>query len=149
MGTGPDAASESTPARTVQRARHEASHVAGDIADQARRVARDTGDRVAQRVDSQGQQWSKQLIDVSHDLRSMAEQHQGSPAAMVVEQLADRTTQVAGYLSEHGVRDVLTEVKDFARRRPGTFLLAMAAAGFLAGRLGKSAAAATGEGETG
>jgi len=36
----------------------------------------------------------------------------------------------------------VAEVQDFARRRPGTFLVALAAAGFVAGRLGKGIATA-------
>jgi hypothetical protein len=44
---------------------------------------------------------------------------------------------VADYLADRGPEGLLSEVTDFARRRPAAFLATAAAAGFLVGRLGK------------
>jgi hypothetical protein len=51
--------------------------------------------------------------------------------------LAARSRSFASYLDQHGPEHVLQELQDFARRRPGTFLVAAVAAGFVVGRLGK------------
>jgi len=49
---------------------------------------------------------------------------------------------MADYLAERGPEGVLNEVQDFARRRPGAFLAAALATGFVVGRLGKGVVAA-------
>ena len=45
---------------------------------------------------------------------------------------------MASWLENRDPGSLLEEVKSFARQRPGTFLLAAAGAGLLAGRLGRS-----------
>ena len=45
---------------------------------------------------------------------------------------------MASWLENRDPGSLLDEVKSFARQRPGTFLLAAAGAGLLAGRLGRS-----------
>jgi hypothetical protein len=129
-----------------QTVKHEAGNVATTVADQAHRVAQDTRHKVVARADSQRQQWSRQLGDMSKELRDMAGAEPSSPARRVVAQLADRGSMLADYLTQHRAEDLLTEVQGFARRRPGTFLVGLAAAGFVVGRLGRSLAMAKGNG---
>jgi hypothetical protein len=59
-------------------------------------------------------------------------------ASDLVRQAADRSHSVASWLDGRDPGSLLDEVKTFARRRPGTFLLLAAGAGVLAGRLGRS-----------
>jgi hypothetical protein len=59
-----------------------------------------------------------------------------------VRQLSDGGRQAADYLDEHGVGGVVERVGEFARRRPGTFLIGAAVGGFLAGRLAKATVSA-------
>ena len=61
-------------------------------------------------------------------------------ASELVRQVADRLSGVRSYLERGG--NPADEVRSFARRRPGTFLLLAAGAGVLAGRATRSAAAA-------
>jgi hypothetical protein len=63
-------------------------------------------------------------------------------ATEVVRQASQRLRGVQGYVEGGTGSDVLSDVRSFARRRPGAFLLAAAAAGVLAGRATRGAAAA-------
>ncbi|WP_460528354.1 hypothetical protein [Flindersiella endophytica] len=58
----------------------------------------------------------------------------------VVQQVADGGRQAADWLDHRGFDGLLTEVRSFARRRPGTFLLGATVAGFMIGRLAKATA---------
>ena len=124
---------------------NETSHVASNIADQARRVVEDAKVKAAGRLDNQQKQWSQQIGDVSRELQKMASNRPETPARAVVTKLAERSSMFADYLADHRVEDVLAEVQTLARRRPGTFLMALAAAGFVAGRVGKGMAQAQAE----
>ena len=129
--------------RTVKR---DANRLAAEAGDQARRVAREAGYKANERLGHQQKQWSDKLGDVSRELREMAGDHADRPAGKLVNQLADRTSMLANYVGESQPRDVLAQVQAFARRRPGAFLAAMVAAGFVVGRLGKSVAMRQDEG---
>jgi len=78
------------------------------------------------------------------ELDQMAGERGDSPASKVVSQVSQGGRRVADYLAEHGPEGLLEGVQDFARRRPGTFLLAAATAGFVVGRLGKGVFSADG-----
>jgi hypothetical protein len=63
-------------------------------------------------------------------------------AAEIVQHAGQRTEAVASWLEDREPGHVLDEVTRFARQRPGAFLAAAAAAGFLVGRLGRGLKAA-------
>jgi hypothetical protein len=54
-----------------------------------------------------------------------------------VSDLGQRGRRVADYLADRGPEGLLSEVTEFARRRPMAFLASAVAAGFLVGRMGK------------
>lgn len=62
-------------------------------------------------------------------------------------QLADKLRQVAGDIEQRGVNGVLDDVQNFARRRPGAFLMGAAVVGFTSGRLLRSSASGGGGAE--
>lgn len=62
-------------------------------------------------------------------------------ATDLVRQAAERSSTVAEWLDGRDPGSLLTEVKSFARKKPGTFLLLAAGAGILAGRLSRSLSA--------
>jgi hypothetical protein len=66
-----------------------------------------------------------------------------SPAGQVVRRLGEGGRRAADYLEDRGPEGLLDDVQEFARRKPGTFLLIAAAAGFAVGRLGRAAMAAS------
>lgn len=134
--TGANAAAEG--ARDVaQTAKEQAREVIDEATTQARRTAADMRGQLRGQVEQQHGSMVDKLRAASQDMRDMSADRDPSPATTLVSSLADRTERFADELASRGPDGVLDEVQQFARRRPGTFLLAAAAAGFVAGRLGK------------
>lgn len=80
------------------------------------------------------------LGGIEQELQNMADQGGGSGVATeAVRQVAVRMRKLQDYLE--GPNDILGDLRSFARRRPGTFLLAAAAAGVVAGRITRSTSA--------
>jgi TolA-binding protein len=122
----------------AQTAREEARNVAEEASTQVRRVAGDVREQVRQRAQEQHGTMVSKLRQTADELREMSGARDSSPATNLVANLAERTNRFAEQLESRGPEGVLAEVQDFARRKPGTFLLAAAAAGFVVGRVGKS-----------
>ncbi|MCZ2828728.1 hypothetical protein O2W14_07790 [Modestobacter sp. VKM Ac-2986] len=129
------------------------SQVASTAADQAKQVTQETK-RQAQDLIAQGRtQVTSQLQDqarngqlkASEGLEQIAQQLRtmvsGSgetptgPAADLVTQAGDKVEELASWLQSREPGDLLVEARNFARRRPGAFILGAAVAGILAGRL--------------
>jgi hypothetical protein len=108
---------------------HEAKYQAKDLFAQTRREMTDQARTQQQRV-------AGGLRTVGGDLRGMAE---GAPSDSVatdlVRQVSDRLSSAATWLSEREPTDVLVEVKRFARRKPGVFILGAVITGVVVGRL--------------
>ncbi len=146
---------------TTSTARHEAS----EVADDARRAGHDVAETVkdeASRVTSEAAEQTKRLLGeartelqrqastqqhraaegirtVGSELRQMAnssEEH--GLAADVVGQVAARVTSAANWLDSREPGSIIDEVKSFARRRPGLFIVLALGAGVVAGRLAKA-----------
>ncbi len=150
----------STEPSTTDVAKDQASQVAGGAADAAQHVAGVAKEQVGQVAAAAGQQ-VKQLAgqaqselsdqaaaqqtklagglnSVGDQLKSMAEKSdQPGMATDLAHQAADKVHQVAGWLEDRSPADLLTELRSFARRRPGSFLAAALAAGAVAGRLAR------------
>lgn len=121
-------------------AQNQFGHVAQEAKTQANDVLRSAKSRVADEAEQQARKVSSQLDKIADELSSMAES--AAPDAMsagAVRQVADTSRQAARYLDQQGARGLLDSAQDFARRRPGAFLLGAAVAGFLVGRVAKSA----------
>jgi ElaB/YqjD/DUF883 family membrane-anchored ribosome-binding protein len=119
---------------------HEAKDQAADVVAEAKGQARDLLGEARAGLTSQA---SDQQARAASSLRSLGDElgrmadgsEQGGLAADLVRQVAGRTGSVASWLENREPGDVLGEVTDFARRRPGVFLALAAGAGVLAGRL--------------
>jgi hypothetical protein len=122
---------------TAGTARQQAAEVAGEAKAQVRNLAHDVRDRARDEARNQNDRLAGGVRRFADELDEMAADRGDSPASKVVNQVSQGGRRLADYLAEHGPEGVLEGVQDFARRRPGTFLLAAAAAGFVAGRLGK------------
>jgi hypothetical protein len=112
--------------------------VVGATADQVRAVAADLRDRVSERARTQNGRLAEGLRHISDQFGEMATDKPNSPAQTVVQRLSETGRQAADYLERQGPDGMLREVQEFARRRPGAFLLGAVLAGFAVGRLGKS-----------
>jgi hypothetical protein len=134
--------------RTTADAGHHVAGVASDqvseVAGAARRQAKDLlGEARTQATDQAraGQQRAAEgLRSLAGELHQMADGgDRHGPASDLAAQAAERVDGLAGWLDRHEPGDLLGEVRDYARRRPGTFLLGAAVAGVLAGRLTRGA----------
>ena len=118
-------------------ARDEVRHVADEAVDQAHRVTADVKQRVRDEAERQHGNLTGRVGQFASELYAMAAERPETPARELITLLADRSTAFAEYLDKNGPEKALTELQDFARRRPGTFIVAAVAAGFVVGRLGK------------
>ena len=144
-------------AATAQTAAQAAADVAGTAKEQAGQVAGEAVDQIRQLTDQARTQASEQADNatqkLSETLRSLAGEvrdlSQGNAdgsgtVAGIAQQLADKGEQVAEYLSQQGPGGLVQELRSFAARRPGSFLLGALAAGLATGRVVKGATAAGG-----
>jgi hypothetical protein len=122
---------------TASAAKEQTREVGAEVKAQARSLASDAKNRMGAEVKGQNDRLADGLRHFADELDDMVGGRGDSPARSVVSQVSQGGRRVADYLAEHGPDGVLREVQDFARRRPGTFLAVAAAAGFVAGRLGK------------
>ncbi|MEV6643602.1 hypothetical protein [Amycolatopsis sp. NPDC051371] len=120
----------------AQTAAQEVKHVA----EHAQREARDLLREGREQLESQARDGQRKAAESLHQLAGqldrMAEQTD-SPgvAGDVARQVSDRTRSVAEWLEHREPGDLLDEVRRFARRRPGAFLVGAAVAGAVVGRL--------------
>jgi arylsulfatase A-like enzyme len=142
---------------TAERAASEASQVTDTAKDQARQVK----DEVASQARGLVEQAKSELRDqgrsqadhVAHAIRRVSDQADALAAGRVdeagnvadyVRRAGDQVGRVADHLEQRGVDGVVDDVQNFARRRPGAFLLGCATAGFVTGRLLRGGAAGSG-----
>jgi hypothetical protein len=123
----------------------EALNVAGTAAEQARNVIGDARQQVTTQVNDQAttgrDKLSQTLRTFGDDLQQMAEQ--GPDQGMAVDlarEVSDRVRALGSHLEAREPGDLLADARDFARRRPGTFLLGALAAGVVAGRMFRATA---------
>ncbi len=146
------------PGSTKQRASQSAGtaaeqgqHVAGvakgeaqNVANEAKHHARGLVDEARGQVDEQSRTQRDRLVGTlssfSDDLEKMADNSQTpGMASDLVRQVADRARDLGQHLDGREPAQILDDVRGFARRRPGTFLLGALAAGVVAGRVTRGA----------
>jgi len=130
--------------QVASTAKDEAKNVAGEAKNQARNLLGETQSQVREQASSQKEKASGGLRSLADELRSMAEGTQASGptsgmATDLARQASDKAHELASWLDSREPGDLLEEVRDLARRKPGAFLLGAAAAGMVAGRLTRGA----------
>jgi hypothetical protein len=131
-------------------AKEQAKEVASEATERGRDLAREARSQVRDQADAQRERLAGTLHQLGDELRSMAGGNEGPGVATeLARQAADRVHGLGDYVERHQPGDVLDEVRAFARRRPGTFLVAAAAAGVLAGRLTRGVKAAASSDDAG
>jgi hypothetical protein len=140
----------------AQSAKAEASQVKDTATDQARQIkdeatrqARGLVDQAKTELRDQGRSQADQAVQAIRRVGDQADAlAEGRPrdagaVADYVRQAGGKAREVANRLDERGIDGVLNDVQDYARRKPGVFLLGCAAAGFVAGRLIRGSAASS------
>lgn len=124
-----------------------AKEVAGTATKQARDLVGEARDQVRTQTVEQHQRAVSNLRSLGDELSTMADSsEQGGIATELVGRAASQAHGVAEWLDGKQPEEILDEVRSFARRRPGAFLLGALAAGIVAGRLTRSTVAAHHEG---
>jgi hypothetical protein len=131
--------------QVAQSTKEQAGEVASEVGRQARDLA---GEARAQARDQAGRQRDRAvsgLRTLGHELDEMAERgEQSGVATEIARQLSSRSRDVAGFIEQREPGELLEEVRSFARRRPGVFLVGTALAGVAVGRLTRAAASGSG-----
>lgn len=157
-GTGSGADTSQVKEQAKQSAQQAAStaadegkHVAGVATDEVKQVASEAKEQALDLFDELRSQVSEQastqldrlvqtLKDFAQQLDSMAESSDRSGVAtQVVRQMSDRAKNLRSNLEGREPSDLLDEVRDLGRRKPGAFLLGALAAGVVAGRITRGA----------
>jgi uncharacterized protein YjbJ (UPF0337 family) len=126
----------------AETARSEAAHVAAEMKTNAKDLLYQAKSELTEQTSSQQQKIAEGLRSISDELRTMASApDQPGVASDLVRQTAERSAAIASWLEARDPGSLLTEVKSFARQRPGAFLMLAAGAGILAGRLSRSLSA--------
>jgi hypothetical protein len=126
-------------------AKDEAAAVAGTAAAQARTVVDDARQQVTTQLTDQAttqrDNLSQTLRTFGDDLQQMVEQGPAQGLASdLAREVSDRARALGSHLESREPGQLLDDARDFARRRPGTFLLGALAAGVVAGRVFRATA---------
>lgn len=121
----------------VGTTREEIASVASTAQDQARNVL----DEARSAMDEQSRTQRDRMVEltrsVSDDLEQMAQNGPDGTAADIARQAAGKIRSLGERMDGREPSEMLDDVRRFARRRPGTFLLGALAAGVVVGRLAR------------
>jgi len=122
--------------QVADTAKQEGQKVVSEAVGQARNLVGEARAQVAQQATSQQSKAISTVRTLGEELQTMASSSDSSGiAAEVVRQAATRVQGVADWLENREPQDLVEDARNFARRKPGVFLLGAAAAGLAAGRL--------------
>jgi hypothetical protein len=129
--------------QVASEAAQQVTEVTRQATDQARELVGQAQSQLHEQATTQTQRAASGLADVGRQLRALGDgkSDEAGIAADAARQLAEKVEQFAGRIEQRGFDGTMEDLKIFARRRPGVFLLGAAAAGFAAVRLGKGAQA--------
>jgi len=126
-----------------------ATDQAKEVVQETQRQARDLLDQgksqVREQAISQQQKAGQSLTSLAQELRGLADGTSSGapgPARDLLQQASGFVDDFAHKLQTRDPGELLDEVRSFARRKPGLFLLGAAAAGIVAGRLTRGVTAA-------
>jgi len=129
--------------QVAQAAADQAKDVVAETRQQARDLLREGRHQVREQARTGQYKAADNLAAIADELRQMADAgDRNGVASELAAQGAARLHDFAAWLQKREPGDLLEEVRSWARQRPGTFLLAAAAAGVVAGRLTRGAIAA-------
>nr|WP_240720213.1 hypothetical protein [Pseudarthrobacter sp. NamB4] len=120
----------------VQTAKLEVGNVASEAKSSATDLLRQAKSGLSSQASSQQQRAADGVRTFSSQLHTMADApEQQGVASALIRQAAERASAAASWIEGKDPATLLGDVRSFARRSPGTFLLLAAGAGLLAGRL--------------
>jgi ElaB/YqjD/DUF883 family membrane-anchored ribosome-binding protein len=106
-----------------------------DAASTARQKVSDVGRQATDKIDEKRAPAADALQSAAATLHEKAEGLPGGETVKgVAHSAAEKLESTAGYIREHDVRAMLSDVEDIVKRNPGPSLLIAVAVGFLIGR---------------
>lgn len=131
--------------QVAETSKQQAAEVAGEAKAQARNLLGEARTQVTEQVDSQRDKLVDLIRSFGDELEQMVSGGGGTQSGLATDlarQASERVRGVASALDGREPADLLQEVRSFATRRPGTFLLGTLLAGVVAGRATRGAKAA-------
>lgn len=124
-------------------AKEQAATVAAEAKDQAKSLLQTVTSEVRDQGNTQQQRIAGAVHAVAKELGSMASSSQESgPVTDLAQQASRKVGEIGHWLENREPRELLDEVRRYARRRPAMFLAFCGLAGVVAGRLTRGAVAA-------
>lgn len=119
----------------------EAADVTDELWAQTRQLARETRGQVQDQAESQTQRLAQTLGRLSEEVRALAEgrPEEAPTVGNYVSSTADRLDSLAQQIKVRGAEGLVGDLEDFARRKPGPFMVGAVIAGFGLGRILKAA----------
>lgn len=106
-----------------------------DAASAAKDKVSDAGRQASEQIDAKRGPAADSLQSAASTLHEKADSLPGGETVKsVAHSAADKLQSTAGYIREHDVQAMLSDVEDMVRRNPGPALLIAASIGFLIGR---------------
>ncbi|MFS0713077.1 hypothetical protein ABC195_04280 [Microbacterium sp. 2P01SA-2] len=125
----------------VDTAKQEAASVASEAKSQAKQVYAQTKQQLTEQAASQQQRVADGLRSIGDELDSLAQNSENPGIATdLVRQVSSRVSGASDWLSQRDPGSLVSEVKSFARRKPGVFIAGALIAGVVAGRLTRALA---------
>ena len=126
-------------ADVAQTTKEQGREVVAEAGRQARDLAHEARTQVREQAVTQRDRAVSGLRALGDEFEQMARGgEQSGTASEIARQAAGRTREIARFLESREPGELLEEIRAYARRRPGTFLVGAAIAGVLAGRLTKA-----------
>jgi hypothetical protein len=122
----------------AQKATEQGKHVVAEAGHQAHSMLDQAQSQLMEQASAQKQRAAGGLRGIGGQLRSAADNAQPGPAKDLIGQASGRIDQIADWLEHREPGQVIEELRDFARQRPGAFLGGAVLAGMLVGRLTRS-----------
>ncbi|MFN2523193.1 MAG: hypothetical protein ABR614_07780 [Mycobacteriales bacterium] len=119
-------------------AKQEAANVIGESLDQAKDLAESVRAQVADQLGNQSERLTETLRSLSTQL---SDGDTSGVLGQVLREAGQRVQSFADYAERTGPQGLVTELRQYAKRNPGTFLLGAALTGLVAGRVVKGVSA--------
>lgn len=139
-GEGTDPSRGDGLADHAKQAKQQVASLAHAADERARGMLGDIGDDVSREAESQKARLATLARELSSELHRAAradssDETDDTRVARLAEAASARTGEFARWLETHAAGDLLDGIRDYARRRPMTFIAASALAGLVMGRL--------------
>ena len=134
-------------------AKQQAGQVAGEAVNQLKSLTDEARNQASQQASGATDKLSTTVRSLAGELRDLSQGKADSSGTIagLAQQLADKGEQIAEHISSQGPGGLVQDLRSFAARKPGTFLLGALAAGVVTGRVvkGATAGSSSGGGATG